>query len=84
MLNSANLRRIVILISALLVAGCATKIPDPGALEYREIPPGYLQDCELPSAPLANANLSDAFVQAYQCAEQGNRDKARIRELTER
>ncbi len=62
--------------------GCASKGPKPiPDLVYREIPEGYLQACELPSLPAANADMSDAFAQAYQCGEQGNTDKQRIRDL---
>ena len=65
------------------LSGCgATPLTIPGELEYREIPEALLQDCELPAVPLSNAELSDAFAQAYQCGEQGNKDKRRIRELT--
>jgi hypothetical protein len=48
-----------------------------------EIPAGYLQECVLPAVPASTADLSDAFVQAYQCGEQGNRDKQRIQKLTQ-
>ena len=34
--------------------------------------------CELPQAPLQNGELSAAYVVAYKCAEQGNRDKLAI------
>ena len=64
------------------LSGCGVSQPTiPDALEYREIPAAYLQECELPAAPLSNAELSDAFAQAYQCGEQGNRDKQRIKKL---
>ena len=65
-----------------LITGCATRPKPVPDLEYRSIPEAYLQACQLPPAPLSNAELSDAFAQAYQCGEQGNRDKQRIRELT--
>lgn len=68
-------------IVAILCTGCATRpkpIPD---LEYRTIPEAYLQECQLPPVPLNTGELSDAFVQAFQCAEQGNRDKQRIKNL---
>ncbi len=69
-------------ICGIFLAGCAApRVPVPD-VEYMEIPEGYLQECVLPPAPLDTAELSDAFVQAYQCGEQGNRDKQRIRELT--
>ena len=64
------------------LSGCVSAPPAPlPDLEYREIPEAYLQECVLPKAPLSNGNLSDAFAQAYQCGEQGNNDKRRIREL---
>ena len=69
------------LILLLLLAGCATDIPKPAEREYREIPDAWLQECKLPLKPETEAELSDAFVQAYQCADQGNKDKRRIRDL---
>lgn len=66
----------------MLLEGCASKVPVVPDLEYRKIPEAYLQECVLPPAPLDTGDLSEAFVQAYQCGEQGNRDKGRIRELT--
>ena len=65
-----------------LLAGCGASQPVvPPPIEYREIPAALLQECALPEAPLSNAELSDAFAQAYQCGAQGNRDKQRIKEL---
>ena len=82
-----NLRRIGFAISAitavLLMTGCVTRPPKVYEREYREIPAGYLQECELPPAPLNTGELSEAFVVAFKCAEQGNRDKQRIRELSD-
>ena len=69
-------------IVAMLSTGCATRPKPVPDLEYRSIPEAYLQECQLPPAPLSNAELSDAFAQAYQCGEQGNRDKNRIRGLS--
>jgi len=66
-----------------LLMGCVSKPPVVPDLEYRQIPEGYLQECALPPVPLDTGDLSEAFVQAYQCGEQGNRDKQRIKELTE-
>lgn len=65
------------------LSGCASfkRPPVVDTCDYRPIPEGYLQPCELPGAPLANGLLSKGFVQAMKCAEQGNRDKARIRNL---
>ncbi len=77
--------RNILLITTLcfVAAGCASKPPvAPPPLEYREIPEGFLQPCELPAAPTNTGELSEAFVIAFQCAEQGNRDKQRIRDLT--
>ena len=65
-----------------ILSGCASPITVPGPLEYREIPEALLQECLLPPVPLSNGEMSDAFAQTYQCAEQGNRDKQRIRELS--
>jgi thiamine monophosphate kinase len=67
--------------AVLFLAGCVSAPPEVYEREYREIPEGYLQPCELPGAPLVNGDLSEAFVVAYKCGEQGNRDKQRIREL---
>jgi hypothetical protein len=64
---------------AIAAAGCAHR--PPPEVKYIPIPAGYLEPCELPPVPTNNAELSDAFVIAYQCAEQGNRDKERIRAL---
>lgn len=65
------------------LSGCAAfkRPPVVDTCDYRPIPEGYLQPCELPAAPLANGLLSKGFVQAYQCAVLGNDDKARIRKL---
>ncbi len=66
-----------------LASGCVSTPPEVFEREYRAIPEGYLQPCALPSTPLSTGELSEAFVVAYKCAEQGNRDKQRIRELTD-
>lgn len=66
-----------------LLSGCGVFQPKaPPPLVYRAIPEALLQECQLPPAPLSNAELSDAFARAYQCGEQGNVDKQRIRNLT--
>lgn len=72
----------IVLLLVFCVTGCVSSPPEVYEREYREIPEGYLQECELPGAPLANGNLSEAFIIAFKCAEIGNRDKQRIRELT--
>ena len=59
--------------------GRRPSVPD---VEYLPIPEAYLQECVLPRVPLDTGDLSEAFVKAYQCGEQGNKDKQRIRELT--
>ena len=61
-----------------LLSGCAS---GPAPAVYIQIPEGYLLPCELPAAPQDNAELSDAFAQAYKCGEQGNKDNERIRNL---
>jgi hypothetical protein len=66
------------LVPAGILVGCATAPPAPA---YLPIPAAYLQPCELPALPGTTADLSDAFVQAYRCAEIGNADKAAIRGL---
>ena len=67
-----------IILLVMFLEGCATR---PVEAQYIEIPAGYLLECPLPSKPQANAELSDAFAQAYRCGEQGNTDKERIRNL---
>lgn len=74
---------ICFLLLVFLTTSCVTRPPKVSERNYREIPAGYLQPCELPQAPLNNGELSEAYVVAYKCAEQGNRDKQRIRDLTE-
>ena len=66
------------LLMLVLLSGCAS---GPAEIVYIQIPEGYLLECELPAVPQNNAELSDAFAQAYKCGEQGNKDKQRIREL---
>ncbi len=61
-----------------LLSGCAS---GPADVVYIEVPEGHLLPCELPAKPQNNAELSDAFAQAYKCGEQGNKDKERIRNL---
>ncbi len=77
-----NLKRAAMIGFAIVVymflQGCATR---PTEVVYVQVPEGYLQACELPEVPQDNAELSDAFAQAYKCGEQGNRDKERIRNL---
>ncbi len=73
--------RNILLVVTFCFAGCVSSPPEVPPLEYREIPEGYLQPCELPPKPDMNGDLSEAFVIAYKCGELGNRDKARIREL---
>lgn len=68
----------ICLLLLVLLSGCASS---PASVVYVQIPEGYLQPCELPDAPQNNAELSDAFAQAYRCGEQGNIDKERIRNL---
>lgn len=67
------------LLMLVLLSGCASN--RPGEVVYIPIPEGYLLPCELPAVPQVNAELSDAFAKAYQCGEQGNKDKERIRNL---
>lgn len=70
----------IIFMTLLALAGCAGREPVP-VVEYIPVPEGYLLPCELPALPGANGDLSEAFAQAYACAEIGNNDKAAIREL---
>ena len=74
---------ICFLVLVLLSTGCVTRPKKPAEREYREIPAALLLPCELPQAPLNNGELSGAYVVAYKCAEQGNRDKQRIKELSD-
>ena len=65
------------------VAGCALTpppLPPPCPL----VPSAWLEPCRLPELPTTTGELADAFVAAMQCAEQGNRDKARIAAQVER
>lgn len=68
---------------ALLASGCSVfkRAPVVDTCEYLPIPEALLQPCDLPGAPLANGRLSESFVIAMQCAQQGNADKVAIREL---
>lgn len=73
------MRTVLILASTLFaISGCATQ---PPVVKYVPVPAGYLEPCALPPVPETNAELSDAFVVAWLCAEQGNTDKERIRAL---
>ena len=75
---------LTLIMMLILSCGCSgAPIIVPGPLEYREIPEALLQECLLPPVPLSNGEMSDAFAQAFQCAEQGNRDKRRIKELSD-
>lgn len=74
----------LILVVAIQVSGCSLfkrTPPNPPDREYRPLPEAWLAPCELPPIPLDNGDLSEAFVIAYECGEQGNADKARIRGL---
>ena len=73
---------ITVLIAVMLMTGCVSRPPKPADREFREVPAALLLPCELPPAPLNNGELSAAYVVAYKCAELGNRDKQRIRELS--
>ena len=57
------------------VSGCSNSI------SYQPVPAAYLQPCLLPELPQTNAELSDAFVQAFLCARTGNQDKQSIQDL---
>ena len=70
------------LILLLLLAGCADMPDRQPDVIYRQIPEAFLQECPLPAVPTTNGEMEDAFVQTYQCAQIGNADKARIKELT--
>jgi len=79
MLNKTTV--ICLLMLVLLTTGCVSRPKKPADREYREIPAALLLPCVLPPAPLNNGELSGAYVEAFKCAEQGNRDKQRIKEL---
>ena len=72
----------LILVATVILSGCGLRPekPEP-VIEYLPVPEAYLQPCTLPAAPVNTGELAEAFVIAFRCAEQGNRDKARIREL---
>lgn len=74
---------ICLLVLVLLTTGCVTRPKKPADRVYREIPAALLLPCELPPAPLNNGELSGAYVVAFKCAELGNRDKQRIKELSD-
>jgi len=61
----------------LILSGCATT----GRTIYIPVPEGYLTECILPAKPTTEAELSDAFAQAYLCGHIGNLDKRAIKEL---
>ena len=68
--------RLALLTAAIIaLAGCASS---PPRVTYIPVPAGYVELCELPPVGTINEDLAAAFVQAYQCAELGNRDKERI------
>lgn len=69
------MRALILLLTA-SVAGCGMV---PVRVTYIPVPAGYLEPCDLPPVGDYNTDLADGFVQAYQCAEIGNRDKERIR-----
>lgn len=58
------------------LSGCVTR-----STGYQQIPAAYLIECPLPPLPMTNGQLSEAFVQAYDCAARGNEDKAAIKAL---
>ena len=76
------MKKTIVFSLLVFVGGCVSTPPQVFEREYREIPEGYLQPCALPQTPLSTGELSEAFVAAYKCAELGNKDKQRIRELT--
>lgn len=59
----------------LLLGGCANR---PPRVTIIKVPAGYLQPCDLPAVAETNPQSTDAFIQAYKCAELGNTDKERI------
>lgn len=74
--------RAIIVVLSLALGGCGLfdRRSEP-EIRYIPVPEGYLQQCELPAAPVSTGELSEAFVIAFSCAKQGNRDKQRIRDL---
>ena len=74
------MNKFLIIFLLVLMTGCST-LRKPGEVIHVPIPEGYLLPCELPAIPENNGGLSDVFAQAYKCAEQGNKDKERIRNL---
>jgi len=75
------MRVIRILMVSVTLSACVSQPPEVADLEYRSIPDALLAACTLPQIPESTAQLSDAFVSAYKCAELGNSDKAAIAEL---
>ena len=76
------MKKILPLWLLIFLGGCVSTPPVVYPREYREIPGGLLQPCVLPEMPITTGELSEAFVAAYKCGELGNKDKQRIRELT--
>ncbi len=69
------------LVLILCTAGCVSNPPNVEQREHRNIPAALLEECDLPSLATNNGEGSEALVQAYQCAQQGNKDKAEIKKL---
>lgn len=69
--------RVMVVFGLAILAGC---VPSTKVVVLTP-PSGYLEPCYLPPVPEGtNPELADAFVEAYRCAEIGNRDKQRISE----
>lgn len=74
------MRKGIVASVAVICSGCCL-FQGPPTPVFLPIPDGYLEKCDVPPLPDDNGDLSEAFVAAVQCAQIGNDDKDRIREL---
>lgn len=64
------------LVGLFLLVGCAHQ----KEVVCPSIPEAWLLECDVPALPDSTGDLSGDFIRAAQCAIQGNKDKARIRD----
>ncbi len=68
----------ILLFLALSMTACQ------GTIRFKPIPAEYLHECVLPPKPKTNRQLADRYGYLYECAENHNIDKQKIKELLER